>query len=115
MRRKYTYRALLFSEFRLQALNIDYIEYAKRKTEFLFGLLKLLFFDVVQFATMIHYLINSECGLKNANTMVYIGLVMHICSAYFGFLSRFITAFYHCKRVNSYKRKVNLKISNIDL
>ena len=55
-KRKYTYRALLFSEFRLQALNVEYLEYNKRKTEFIFGLLKLLLFDIWQFSIMIHYL-----------------------------------------------------------
>ena len=64
---------------------------------------------------MIHYLQNTQCGVKNSNIIIYVGVCMHVCSAYFGFLSRFVTAFYHCRRAGKYKVKLNLKISTRDL
>ena len=44
-RRKLTYRALVFSEFRIQALNVEYIEYQKRKFELWFTMAKFGFLD----------------------------------------------------------------------
>lgn len=61
---------------------------------------------------MVYYLLNTDCGLKNANTIIYIGLAMHVISTYFGFVSRFITMLYHFKRANAFKRQVNVKITN---
>lgn len=114
-RRKLTYRALMFSEFRMQAMNVDYIEYNKRKSEFWFGLIKGLLVDIPMIVMYLYYLLMTDCGTKNANTIIYIGLVMHILSLYFGFVIRFITLVYHVKRANAYKRKVMIKVSNLSL
>jgi hypothetical protein len=114
-RRKLTYRALMFSEFRLQALNLDYIEYNKRKSEFWFGLVKGALVDIPMIVFILYYLLMTDCGLKNANVMMYLGLIMHLLSLYFGFITRFITLIYHVKRANAFKRKVMIKVSNHSL
>lgn len=45
-KRKYVYRLLIFNEFRMQALNVDYVGYDKAKVDFLMGIFKFLFQDV---------------------------------------------------------------------
>jgi len=45
-RRKYTFKAFTFSEFRVQALNVDYIVYEKMKTECQMGSFKFFVEDI---------------------------------------------------------------------
>lgn len=44
-RRKFTFRMLTFNEYRVQALNVEYIGYEKHKVDLLYGFLKFLIED----------------------------------------------------------------------
>lgn len=96
-------------------MNIEYLSYNKKKSEFYLGILKLLSNDLPMFIIEIIYLRTTDCGMKNANTIVYIAIIMHAFSIYFGVVARFINYFYHLKRANFLKRKVHIKLNNEQL
>lgn len=61
-RRKLVFRAFTFSEFRSQALCVDYINYEIYKTEWLMACAKFLVEDLPQFLIQATYLTRSTCG-----------------------------------------------------
>ena len=46
---------------------------------------------------------------------MYIGLIMAILNTYFGLFYRIISSCYVLRRLNAYKRKVEVRISNLQL
>ena len=110
-RRKYAFRILTFNEFRVQAMNVEYTTYKRHKTEFLFALYKFLFEDLIQFITQVYYLTSTDCGTKNPNPIVYFGIACAVLNTYFGLVFRLCTYCYSYKRLNSYKRKIEVRIS----
>jgi len=111
-KKKFAFRAFIFTEFRVHALSVDYIAYEKHKTEFLMGTLKFSFEDLPQFIIQVFYLTSTTCGNKNSNEIVYLSLMVSVVSSYFGFLFRLILFVYLNKRLNSAKQKEEVSISN---
>ena len=106
---------MIINEFRMQAANIDYIGYEKSKTDLYVGLYKLFFEDIPQFTVQVIFLINTECGAKYPNGIVYAGILMALFNTYFGMLYRFSRFCYSRKRLRAFQRKVEIKVSNLDL
>jgi hypothetical protein len=57
----------------------------------------------------------TDCGLKNSNTIIYIGIILAVLNTYFGLLYRLITYCYSLKRLNAYKRKIEVNVTNLQL
>lgn len=114
-RRKYAHRVLIFNESRLQALNLEYTRYEREKTDLLMATFKFALEDLPQFLIQLYYLTMTDCGTKNTNTIVYIGLVMAVINTYFGLFYRLLTCCYVKRRLNSYTRKLEVRISNLQL
>jgi hypothetical protein len=114
-RRKIAHRILVFNESRMQALNLEYTRYEREKTNLLMALFKLFLQDGPQFIMQLWYLTQTDCGRKNANTIIYIGLLMAVLNTYFGLFYRMLSCCYVMKRLNSFKRKVEIRVSNLQL
>ena len=112
LRRKMIFRAFTFSEFRSQALCVDYINYEIYKTEFLMACVKFGIEDLPQFIIQTLYLLTTTCGVKNSNTIVYMSVCSTVLSSYWGFLYRLSLYLYKRKRLHAYERKVEISISS---
>lgn len=62
-----------------------------------------------------YFLTQTECGKKYPNGIVYAGVLMAVLNTYFGLLYRFASYCYSLKRLNAYKRKIDVRISNTAL
>lgn len=109
------FRAFTFSEFRSQALCVDYIKYEIYKTEFLMSALKFGIEDLPQFMIQAYYLLNTNCGVSNANVIVYLSVFSSVLSSYAGFLFRFTVYLYKRKRLHAQKDKVEVVIGNTSI
>ncbi|CDW71845.1 UNKNOWN [Stylonychia lemnae] len=114
-KRKYATRIMIFNEFRMQAACIDYITHQKAKTDLFYGLYKLFFEDIPQFIVQAIFLVNTDCGRKYPNGIIYAGILMALFNTYFGMLYRFSRYCYSRKRLLAYQQKVEIKISNLSL
>jgi hypothetical protein len=99
----------------MQALNLEYTRYQREKVDLLMSFLKFFFQDAPQFLFQLYYLTTTDCGKKNANTIIYIGLILAVLNTYFGLFYRLLSCCYVLRRLNSYKRKVEVRISNLQL
>jgi hypothetical protein len=114
-RRKYAHRVLIFNESRMQALNLEYVKYEREKTDLWMALFKFFLEDGPQFVMQLYYLTQTDCGKKNANAIIYIGLIMAVLNTYFGLFYRILSCCYVLRRLNAFKRKVEIRISNLQL
>ena len=57
----------------------------------------------------------TDCGTKNANPIVYFGIACAVLNTYFGLVFRLCTYCYSIKRLNSYKRKIEVRVSTRQL
>jgi hypothetical protein len=114
-RRKYAHRVLIFNESRMQALNLEYTRYKREKVDLLMALFKFILEDAPQFLFQLYYLTQTDCGKKNPNTIIYVGLIMAVLNTYFGLFYRLLSCCYVLRRLNSYKRKLEVRISNQQL
>jgi hypothetical protein len=81
----------------------------------IYGFLKYFVEDLPQFIVKAYYLMSTDCGKKNANSIVYLGAFIAVMNTYFGFLYRLITYFYALKRLNRYTHKLEVNVSNHSL
>jgi hypothetical protein len=114
-RRKWAHRLLVFSEFRMQALNIEYTRIQREKVDLLMASLKFVLEDAPQFLLQLYYLTQTDCGLKNPNTLFYIGFVLKILNTYFGLFYRVLNTCYVHRRLSAFSRKVEVSIGNLQL
>ena len=96
------FRAFTFSEFRSQALCVDYLHYEIYKTELLMASLKFALEVMPQFIIQFVYLISTDCGKNNANVIVYLSILTSLFSGYFMFLFRMALYLFHSKRLFAY-------------
>lgn len=61
----------------------------------------------------IWYLLNTDCGMKNPNNLIVIGIILALINSFFGFLYRLINVIYSVNRLNSTKRRVQIVINNL--
>eukprot|EP00347_Sterkiella_histriomuscorum_P004768 403359184 len=111
--RKHAYRILIFNEFRIQALNVEYVQHQKYKIDLGWGFMKFLFQDLPQAAIQIWYLLQTDCGTKNSNPLIIFSIVLALINTYFGFLYRFVNVCYSVNRLNSIKKRVQVVINNL--
>ena len=114
-RRKYAFRILTLTEFRMQATNVEYIHYEKNKWDLVMGFFKFALEDLPQFLVQVYYLNFTDCGTKNNNSIIYLGIILAVTNTYFGFFYRLLTYCYTLRRLRSYNRRVEVKISNVQL
>lgn len=79
------------------------------------ALFKFVLEDAPIFILMLYYLTQTDCGRKNYNPIIYISLILKVMNTYFGFFYRILNTCYVWRRLNSYKRKVEVRISNLQL
>jgi hypothetical protein len=101
-RRKLIFRSFTFSEFRSQAVCVDYIWYEKHKTEFLMSAFKFSAEDLPNFIVQVIYLIATDCGVNNSNTLVYMSVFASVLSSYCGFMFRLSIYMYCSRRLYAY-------------
>lgn len=77
--------------------------------------MKFLLEDFPLFIFMLYYLTQTDCGKKNQNYIIYISLLLKVLNTYFGFFYRVLSTCYVWRRLNSYGRKVEVRISNLQL
>lgn len=77
--------------------------------------MKFAFEDFPIFIYMLYYLTQTDCGKKNQNAIIYISLVIKVLNTYFGFFYRILNTCYVWRRLKSYQRKVEVRISNLQL
>jgi hypothetical protein len=109
------FRAFTFSEFRSQALCVDYIKYEIFKTELLMSSFKFAVEDLPQFIIQVFYLLSTDCGTKNANIIIYLSVFASVISSYCGFLFRVTQYFYNSKRLIAFSKKLEVKIADSTL
>ena len=114
-RRKMIFRAFIFSEFRSQALCVDYIMYEIHKTELLMSSLKFAIEDLPQFIIQVMYLLSTDCGTKNTNFIIYLSVFSSVLSSYCGFLFRITIYFYNSKRLVAFSKKLEVKVADATL
>ena len=102
-RRKMIFRAFTASEFRSQALCVDFVKYEVYKTEMIQSLYKFLIEDGPMFGIQAYYLSTTPCGVNNENTLVYLSVFTSVLSTYYGFLFRMSLFMYKNKRLNAQK------------
>jgi hypothetical protein len=112
-RRKYAHRVLIFNESRMQALNLEYTRYQREKVDLLMAFFKFFLEDAPQFLFQLYYLTQTDCGKKNPNIIIYVGLIMAVLNTYFGLFYRLLSCCYVLRRLNAYKRKVEVRVSNL--
>ena len=115
LRRKLIFRAFTFSEFRTQALCVDYINYEINKTEFYMSCVKFGVEDLPQFIIQALYLLKTQCGLQNANTLIYASVFCSILSSYCGFLFRISIYLFKRRRLHAYNKVVELNFGNFQI
>jgi hypothetical protein len=114
-RRKLAHRLLVLSEFRMQALNVEYTRVQREKVDILMSSLKFTLEDAPQFILQLYYLTQTDCGLKNPNTLFYIGFILKALNTYFGLFYRVLMTCYVQRRLGAFSRRVEVSISNLQL
>ena len=74
--------------------------------------MKFLLQDLPQICIKVLYLTKTDCGLKNPNYLVVIGIVLALINSYFGFFYRLVNVCYSVSRLNSLKRRIQVVVSN---
>ena len=94
---------------------MDYIQYEIYKTELLMSSLKFSLEDLPQFIIQVVYLLSTDCGVKHANTIIYLSVFSSVLSSYCGFLFRILVYFYNSKKLYSMEKKVEVSIGEYEL
>jgi hypothetical protein len=79
------------------------------------GFMKFLAEDLPQFLVQAYYLLMTDCGKKNQNYIIYIGIALAVLNTYFGLLYRFLSYCYAFRKLNAFKNKLEVQVSNLKL